>query len=71
MDQFVIVSFSEDRTVFVDGTPCGQTNRVITVQRGTHTFTLADPQNYAPPSITQLVTGTTQDDPLKLAFTKN
>lgn len=71
MDQYVIVSFPEDRTVFVDGTPCGRTNVVITVQRGTHTFMLGDPQDYSPSSITQLVAGTTHATPLQLTFTKN
>jgi len=70
VDQFVIVSFPEDRIVFVDGTPCGRTNTVITVQRGTHAFTLADPQDYSPSSITQLVAGTTHHAPLQLTFTK-
>jgi len=70
MDQFVIVSFPDARTVFVDGTPCGPTNEVMIVQRGTHRFTLGDPQDYDPPSIERLVVGTTEQNPMRLAFTK-
>jgi hypothetical protein len=70
MDQYVIVSFPDNRTVFVDGTACGPTNQVMIVQRGTHRFDLGEPADYAPPSIERLVIGTSQDNPMRLAFTK-
>jgi hypothetical protein len=70
MDQFVIVSFPDSRTVFVDGTPCGPTNEVMTVERGTHRFDLGDPLDYDPPSIVKFVVGTTEQNPMRLAFTK-
>jgi len=69
MDQYVIVSYPGDRTVYVDGTPCGSTNQVMIVQRGSHRFDLGDPRDYAPPFIDAFVVGTTQDNPMRLAFT--
>ena len=69
-NQFVIVSFSGDRGVLAGGNPLGRTNCVLTVNTGTHTFTLDGPQDYAPPSQKRKVANTSVDDPLKISFQK-
>jgi hypothetical protein len=72
MDESVWVEFPTSRDVFVDGTFCGTTRQLMTVETGTHTFDLgkppANPANYQPPSITKQVTGTTPLNPLVLTF---
>jgi len=70
MDEFVLIQFVDDRMVFVDDTPSGSTNTVITVQRGTHDFDLGEPKNYKPGSRQRAVFGTTKDKPMVLKFTK-
>ena len=69
-NQFVMVSFSEDRGVLAGGNPLGQTNSLLTVNTGTHTFTLEDPQDYDPPSQQRKVANTSVANPLRLSFQK-
>jgi len=69
MDQWIVVEFPEGRSVLVDGTICGKTNKPFQVQLGTHTITLSDPQNYTPGEITQLIFNTTEANPMKFVFT--
>jgi len=64
---FAIVTFPRVRRVFMDGAPEGQTGETIIVQRGHHVFDLGDPQDYTPPSVPAVVTGT-EDDPTIIAF---
>ncbi len=67
--QYVVVNFSEDREVLVDGIHNGQTNQSILVGAGTHEFTLGGIQDFTPPNIKTQVTGTSALDPLILSFT--
>jgi len=66
--EFAMVTFPEVRGVQMDGAPQGLTGQVIGVQRGHHDFDLGDPQNYVPPTIHALVAGTTQMQPMVIAF---
>ena len=68
-NQFVFVNFSEDRTVLAGGNPLGQTNCLLTINSGTHTFTLSDPQNYQPASLRRKVANTSVDQALQISFT--
>jgi hypothetical protein len=52
MQEFVLVTFVENRRVFVGGQHMGFTNRVFTVTTGVHTVFLDDPRDYGPSSIT-------------------
>ena len=67
-NQFVFIHFPEDRTVLAGGNRLGQTNCPLTVNAGTHTFTLSDPQNYTPASERRKVANTSVADPLQITF---
>jgi len=70
MNEFVLVTFDGDATVYVDGTECGKTNKKMIVETGTHAFDLGDRSDYAPKSITQTIVGTSANDPFPLHFDK-
>ena len=69
-NQFVIVSFAEERTVLAGGNPLGKTNCLLTVNSGTHTFTLEDPQDYEPPEQRRKVANTSLANPMRISFQK-
>ena len=72
MDEWILVQFPESRTVLVDDTPTGVTNKTLLVQRGTHTISLGGIQsNYSPPSITKQVVNTTLANPMVFVFTQS
>ncbi len=66
--EYLYVRFREQRRVLVDGTECGNTNTTLRVQRGAHTITLSDPQDYTPPSQDVTVANTTQQNPMRIEF---
>jgi hypothetical protein len=66
--QFVVVDFEQERDVLIDGKVNGKTNSSITVDEGTHTFSLSGALNYHPPSILKQVTDTSSINPLILEF---
>ena len=68
--EFVTVTFSDERTVFIDGDEGGLTNRTLRVNEGTHTFNLGDPRNYQPKWRRPRVTGTTEINPMEVVFEK-
>lgn len=68
MDEYVWVQYDTTRDVYVDGTLCGRTNTLMTVQTGSHTFDLGKPITYAPASVTILVYGTTPLAPQQVKF---
>jgi hypothetical protein len=70
MDEWILVQFPEVRGVLIDDTPCGETNRPILVQLGTHTISLDGPSDYSPASITKQVINTTKKHPMRFVFTK-
>lgn len=67
--EFVLVTYPEDRTVYVDGEDNGPTNEVMRVDSGTHDFDLGDSKDYTPDNYHVQVTGTSALEPLTLAFT--
>lgn len=68
MTEFFIVPYPANRTVFVDGGPNGRTNRVQSVERGSHTFDLGVPVDYMPDAQYTFVGGTTREHPMVIAF---
>ena len=69
-DQYINVSFPESRNVLSGGNLVGPTNEDLTINAGTHTFTLDGPQDYSPPEQQLIVTGTSVVTPLAVVFTK-
>jgi hypothetical protein len=70
MSECVLVSFDGDATVFVDGTPSGQTNKNMIVETGNHNFDLGDRTDYAPKVINKTIVGTSAEDPFPIHFDK-
>ena len=68
--EYVIVTFATDRHVYIDGEKSGNTNEVLRVDAGTHTFDLGDQLNYQPISHKVEVKDTTVLEPMKIAFTR-
>ena len=69
-DQYIFVNFPETRTVLSGGKKVGPTNQDLTINGGTHTFTLSDPQDYDPPSQKLFVGRTTVVTPMQIDFTQ-
>jgi hypothetical protein len=69
-DQYINVTFSEARTVLSGGNPVGPTNEDLTINAGTHTFTLDGAQDYLPVSQQIVVTGTSPVTPMSIVFAK-
>ena len=70
MSEFVKVLFETSRTVRIDGAPQGKTNKVLTVQRGTHRFDLSTPPNYTPSEQRERVVATTETHPFLIEFAR-
>lgn len=68
--EYVLVVYTTDRTVYIDGEDGGQTNTALRVDAGTHVFDLGNPRNYKPASRKPVVQDTTELNPLKLIFRK-
>ena len=66
--EYVIVTFSEARQVFVDGDVGGNTGEVLMVEKGTHRFQLSDPQDYTPQWRQPTVKNTTFANPMEVTF---
>ena len=66
--EFVVVTFSNTRSVNVDGAPRGQTGQLLRLQAGTHNFDLGTPLDYAPVNVMTPVRGTTAAAPMVIAF---
>lgn len=62
--EYVIVNFSESRSVRIDGQDAGMTNQTLMVEAGHHTFDLGEPVNYNPASAEIEVKDTTSITPL-------
>jgi hypothetical protein len=67
--EFVRVTFGTTRSVRVDGAVRGQTNDIIRMQAGTHSFDLGTPKDYSPSRIMTQVTGTSLPSPMVITFT--
>lgn len=68
--EYVIVSFPQERQVFIDGELSGMTAEKLRVDRGVHTFHLGDPRDYQPKWRRVRVFGTTVVRPISVAFDK-
>lgn len=62
--EYVVVTYTVDRTVRVDGQEAGITNDTLMVEKGNHVFDLGDPQDYQPASVEKVVQGTTSVGPM-------
>jgi hypothetical protein len=62
--EYVVVSYSGDRNVRVDGQVAGKVNDTLMVERGHHIFDLGNPQDYQPPAVEKNVQNTTTVTPL-------
>ncbi len=62
--EYVVVSYSTNRNVRIDGQVAGKTNDTLMVEKGHHIFDLNDPQDYQPPSVEKNVQDTTTVTPL-------
>lgn len=69
MSEFVKVKYPRRRNVFIDGVKNGYTNTLLRVSSRSMTFSLSDPLNYTPESITRVVKDTTVLKPLEIEFT--
>lgn len=66
--QYIRVRYPMTRVVEVDDAACGQTNRVLMLEEGTHRITLEGEPDYAPSFFEQVFQGTTPATPLELVF---
>jgi hypothetical protein len=65
----LLVIFRIACPVNVDGTPCGETNRIFQISKGIHDIDLGDIKDCHPVSQTVLVENTSPDAPKVVTFT--
>lgn len=68
--EWVVVTYPEDRSVYIDGQLGGITNCLMAVGEGTHDFDLGKPVDYTPISQSKTVSGTLPGMPMTIAFSK-
>lgn len=66
--EYIVVTYPESRTVYVDGEENGSTGDTLRVEEGTHTINLGDPRDYAPKWRRPVVTDTTPRQPMVIEF---
>ena len=69
--EYIVVTFPDLRTVYIDGEENGNTGVRLRVQEGTYTINLGDPRNYRPKWRRAIVTGTTAIKPMEIVFEKD
>jgi hypothetical protein len=62
--EYVVIKWSTNRKVRIDGQDAGFTNATLLVEKGHHIFDLGDPQDYLPVSVNMVVERTTSIGPL-------
>ncbi|HEV7921771.1 MAG TPA: hypothetical protein VGR02_13360 [Thermoanaerobaculia bacterium] len=67
MSESVRVLFPGQRDVLVDGARCGRTNELLTVETGTHTFSISG-GGCTPESVRTRVAGTSPLAPKNIHF---
>ena len=67
-DQYVKVTFHVDRSVRVDGSDAGFTNKEFQVESGEHRFDLGEPKDYVPDVQVVTVNNTLPGHPKIIAF---
>ena len=68
--EYIVVTYPEKRTVFIDGEETGSTNTTLRVDEGTHNIHLGEPRDYEPKWRRPTVTGTTSTKPMEVLFEK-
>ncbi len=68
--QFLLVNYSEDRTVLADGQSVGVTNHTIMLPSDEYTISLAGAKDYSPDSQDVALTGTSVMKPRVVLFSK-
>ena len=66
--EYVIVEFEGSRTVYLDGTESGTTNRIIRVGPGMHEFDLGMPLDYYPRQKRIAIQNTNSLEPATIHF---
>ena len=66
--EYVMVKYYRHRTVYIDGDKSGYTNKLLRVNRGTHTFQLSAPPHYTPLSLKPFVKNTIPARPMLIEF---
>ncbi|MDW2170142.1 PEGA domain-containing protein [Vibrio sp. 1567] len=66
--EYVIVNYPYIRDVYIDGVQNGQTNDVLYIDAGTHTFDLGCPVDYTPVEQDVTVYGTSVLTPMEITF---
>ncbi|PCI77574.1 MAG: hypothetical protein COB20_07620 [SAR86 cluster bacterium] len=68
MTEYVKVNYARRRYVYIDGEKSGFTNKILRVGKRKMTFSLGEPDNYTPGSVTKTVKNTTSIKPLEIQF---
>ena len=68
MPEFVVVTFTARRSVFMDNQPMGHTGDRLTIQAGFHDFDLGSPADYTPATQNVNVVNTTAPNPTIVPF---
>ncbi|HHF0557990.1 TPA: hypothetical protein ACPHT1_002073 [Vibrio antiquarius] len=66
--EYVIVNYPDIRDVYIDGEQNGQTNDVLYIDAGTHTFDLGTPVDYTPVELDVVVSSTSVLTPMEITF---
>lgn len=67
--EFVLVNYPQSRSVLSGGNLVGPTSTILSINEGTHTFTLSGVQDYLPQSLRSAVAFTSSITPLNITFT--
>jgi len=68
--QFLLVNYSEDRTVLADGQSVGVTNHTIMLPSDEYTISLSGSKDYSPDSQDVVLIGTSVMKPRVVLFSK-
>ena len=66
--EYLLVSFAKSRTVLVDDSPQGKTNKILSLSKGTYTVSLEPSSDIKPKEVTVALKGTTPIKPKKVKF---
>lgn len=68
--EYLLVHYDRRRTVYLNGTKAGFTNRSFRVGAGSHRVDLGEPKNYTPGSRRIDIAGTTPVAPMEISFVR-
>lgn len=66
--EYVEVRFSKQRSVYINNEENGQTNTILRVGTGTHSFSLGEPKDYSPSEIIERISDTNPLEPFIIEF---